>query len=651
MRDFSPWVLSECILPIELPSDVDSRARLLLDAIKKIKGSPVKHKPDSENISAHWDLRDREKAKNEIMLAVRNNLKRFNEKDIEKRHWNAIVITGAAGSGKTRLCNESFGWIDTELKGSVLQALSVFITFLNGEQLTSADSISGVGISTQASIAVGIRVASKLFPILRLCESMTLRSLREGLGDSQLLCELPTVMRACSFHLEAQKNKLPVWVTMALDETHFAEHPEEIGAPQFWPSMMSAIMQYVIPGADRALCVDDNVVLFPIISSTWSSERQKHHWSPGNKIFALLPPLSADSVAYFVRQAGNNYRHIAQLWDNARMRHFLLSCALIPDGLALALETAIAFPNVGHSELTKQICLAFARRFKGGKMVRHQLAELALSGVLVQSLDPLVDGQPLSHWLECGFASGDEGQPISVPFPALFNEAGPIVPGISQFTNFGQPFHWQDFEALVPHIIRLRCSSLYRLKENHQATLREVFGSGPSKTVKLEEFLTVVTCSKQWLVRKRGAAEQLKVLNWDVQIEAGLAGMINFGSFCHVFAAADGNVHFDGHLSFVTSDGRSVLVCYQVKHTHITNDQVTHFNWAQVMEWLKKARAFLEGYVADMKLFVIITNKEVRGIPENLPPDFIVVHQGNLGSFFAPCLLASAALAHDDFGL
>jgi GTPase SAR1 family protein len=645
--------LSECILPIELPSDVDSRARLLLDTIEKIKGSPVKHKPsERKNIAAGWELKDREKAKDEITLAAQNNLKRFLERDTEKRHWNAVVITGASGSGKTRLCNDLFGWIESELfPGSVSRVLSIFITFLNGEQLTSADSISGVGISTQASIAVGIRVASKLFPILGVCESMTLRSLREGLGDLQLLCELPTVMRACSFYLEAQKNKLPVWVTMALDETHFAEHPEEVGAPQFWPSMMSAIMQYVIPGADRALCVDDNVVLFPIISSTWSSERQKHHWSPGNKIFALLPPLSADSVAYFVRQAGNNYRHIAQLWDNARMRHFLLSCALIPDGLALALETAIAFPNVGHSELTKQICLAFARRFKGGKMVRHQLAELALSGVLVQSLDALVDGQPLSHWLECGFASGDEGQPISVPFPALFNEAGPIVPGISQFTNFGQPFHWQDFEALVPHIIQLRCSSLYRLKENHLATLAEVFGSGIADVVVLRPVMTVVTCSKQWLVRKRGSAEQLKVLNRDVQIDAGLAGMINFGSLGHVFAATDGNVHFDGHLSFVTSDGRSVLVCYQVKHTHITNDQVTHFNWAQVMEWLKKARAFLEGYVADTKLFVMITNKEVRGIPENLPPDFIVVHQGNLGSFFAPCLLASAALAHDDFGL
>jgi hypothetical protein len=110
-------------------------------------------------------------------------------------------------------------------------------------------------------------------------------------------------------------------------------------------------------------------------------------------------------------------------------------------------------------------------------MVGHELAKLALSGVFVQSLDALVDGQPLRHWLQCGFASYGEGQPVSIPFPALFNEAGLLVPGISQFTNFGQPFHWHDFEALVPHTIRLRCSSLYRLKKNHQATLEEILGS------------------------------------------------------------------------------------------------------------------------------------------------------------------------------
>jgi hypothetical protein len=141
-------------------------------------------------------------------------------------------------------------------------------------------------------------------------------------------------------HLAAAEAALPVWVTMALDEAHFAEHPEEEGAPKFWGSMMSVIMQYVIPGAERAPCVEDNVVLFPIISGTWSVEREKHRWGHGNMIFALLPPLSVDSVAFFVEQAGHSYEHIAKLWSNARISHFLLSCALIPDGLALALETA-----------------------------------------------------------------------------------------------------------------------------------------------------------------------------------------------------------------------------------------------------------------------------------------------------------------------
>jgi hypothetical protein len=98
-----------------------------------------------------------------------------------------------------------------------------------------------------------------------------------------------------------------------------------------------------------------------------------------------------------------------------------------------------------------------------------------------------------------------------------------------------------------------------------------------------------------------------------LQIEAGVADILDFGSLDHVFVATDGNVHFDGHLSFVTVDGLFVLVCYQVKHTHTTKEQVTHFSWAQVVEWLKKARAFMSGYAADIKLFVM-TNKEVRHI-------------------------------------
>ena len=627
---------------------------MLLDALKKIKGNPEKHKPsDLGKISAQWDLRDREKAKFEIMLAAQNNLERFQQKDIEKRDWNAVVITGAAGSGKTRLCHDSFGWIEKGLSGSVSRVLSVFITFLNGEQLTSTDSIPALDTPTQASIAVGIRVACKLFPLLGVCDFVTLRSLRIELGKLQELCNLPTVMRACSLHLQAfGDSKLPVWVTMALDESHFAEHPEVNGAPIFWSDMMSAIMQYVIPGGDQALCLNDNVVLFPIISGTWSVERQKYHWSPGVKIFAPLPPLSVESAELFVKQAGQRHPHIALLWDDLRMRHFLVSCALIPDGLALALETAIRFSDVDRGELTKQVCNAFCRRFKPGTMLNVELAELALSGVVVRSLDALVDSYSIRKWLEWGFASCDVGEPVSIPFPALFNDAGTFVPGISQFTNFGQPFHWQDFEALVPYIIRLRCSSLCRLKGDHLATLAEIFGSGPSNHVQLVDGMAVVTCSNQWLVPKRGkvktVAQQLKVANRDSEIEVGRE-KLTFGSLGLVFAAADGNVHFDGHLSFVTVDGRSVLICYQAKHTHITNKKkVKHFTWMQVEEWLNNARSFMSKYEADVKLFVMVTNKEVRDIPAIPGRDFVLIHQGNLGSFFAPCLLASATLAHDD---
>jgi hypothetical protein len=194
---------------------------------------------------------------------------------------------------------------------------------------------------------------------------------------------------------------------------------------------------------------------------------------------------------------------------------------------------------------------------------------------------------------------------------------------------------------------------LYRLKEDHQATLAEIFGSGPVIDVQLIQGMSVVTCSKQWLVPKRGniktVAKQRKVSNCDSFVEVGQRELA-FGSRSHVFAAADGNVHFDGHLSFVTVDGRSVLVCYQVKHTHITNEQVTHFTWVQVQKWLKKAREFMADYKADVKLFIMITNKEVRSLPQQLDEDFALAHQGNLGTFFAPCLLASAMLAHDDLG-
>jgi len=167
---------------------------------------------------------------------------------------------------------------------------------------------------------------------------------------------------------------------------------------------------------------------------------------------------------------------------------------------------------VDDVELIKQICIAFGSRFKFGERVKVELAELALSGVSIQDVVVEVDNHPLHHWLACGYASCAEGSSVSVPFPALFNDAGILVNNISLFTNFGQPFHWQDFEALVPHIIRQRCSSLYRLNKNknHRATIADIFGNGPAIIVKLCAHMIVVTCAHQWLVPKRGKMEQLK---------------------------------------------------------------------------------------------------------------------------------------------
>jgi len=642
---------------------VDERAARLLQLVGEAKGSPLKHTAPPtrpRNISAAWILHDRQGAKREVLAAARNNLERFDERCLEKRLWDAVIVTGAAGSGKTRLCHESFQWIrDAGL--DVSNVMDVFITFLNGEQLTSADARwqGDEDFARQGSVALGIRVACKLFAALGLCDSMTLRSFRASLGESsvQELCDLRTVMRACSLHLKATDKENPIWVTLVLDETHFAEHPEEDGAPQFWPSIMGSMMQYIIPAHEYGFCLEDNIVLFPIIASTWSTERQKHHWSPGNKIFPSLPALSMASVGAIFQQVAAQHPNIRNLWNDQRLRHFFLSCGLIPYGLSLALETAIEWcegdtrePQQLRGELTKQICLKFARRFKPGEQLRQELAEIAFSGVAIPSVEAFVDGHPLSHWLACGFASSAEGAPVSIPFPALFNEGGRLMPGISQFTNFGQPFYWQDFEALVPQIIRLRCESLRHMKLDRQASLADVFGSGPSIIVDLCMGMAVVTCVNQWLVPKRGKAEtlrqQLKVKNPQDLVNVGINGNLPFGSERYVFAAANGNVHFDGHLSFKTVQNETVLVCYQVKHTHIDPSKtLQYYTWDQVNEWLEKARSYMSGYASDLKLYVMVTNKEVRGLVEPLPVDLILVHQDTLHTFFAPCLLASASLA------
>lgn len=69
--------------------------------------------------------------------------------------------------------------------------------------------------------------------------------------------------------------------------------------------------------------------------------------------------------------------------------------------------------------------------------------------------------------------------------------------------------------------------------------------------------MTVVTCQSQWLVAKAGEMK-IKLLHSEVAVTA--SGDVEFGSPDHVFAAAVGNVHFDGHLRFQTADNESMVV-------------------------------------------------------------------------------------------
>jgi hypothetical protein len=59
-------------------------------------------------MAAMWEMLDRQQVKDDILHAARNNLFRFKNKDSEKRRWNTAVVTGATGSGKMRLCHDSF---------------------------------------------------------------------------------------------------------------------------------------------------------------------------------------------------------------------------------------------------------------------------------------------------------------------------------------------------------------------------------------------------------------------------------------------------------------------------------------------------------------------------------------------------------------
>jgi hypothetical protein len=80
----------------------------------------------------------------------------------------------------------------------VSRAYNVSMTFVNGYQLEQSDMIDETDKNRSGSIAIGIRVAARLFPQLNVCGAMSLSSFRRGLGDNVKLYDLRTVMRAVS---------------------------------------------------------------------------------------------------------------------------------------------------------------------------------------------------------------------------------------------------------------------------------------------------------------------------------------------------------------------------------------------------------------------------------------------------------------------
>jgi hypothetical protein len=67
-----------------------------------------------------------------------------------------------------------------------------------------------------------------------------------------------------------------------MDEVHDAEHPKNVGCDGLWEGMVGAVLNYVIPGEFTAPCLDDNICLFPVMASTWTSFR-RYHLSLGGK--------------------------------------------------------------------------------------------------------------------------------------------------------------------------------------------------------------------------------------------------------------------------------------------------------------------------------------------------------------------------------
>jgi hypothetical protein len=125
-------------------------------------------------------------------------------------------------------------------------------------------------------------------------------------------------------------------------------------------------------------------------------------------------------------------------------------------------------PNVDRSELTKQVCLAFARRFKGGVMVKRELAELALIGVVVQSLDALVDG---SHGCNVDLRAMARDSLCRFHFPLCSTKRVCLCQASRSLQLLDSLF----IGKTLRHSFHTSsdCGARHCLKENHQATPRQ----------------------------------------------------------------------------------------------------------------------------------------------------------------------------------
>lgn len=154
-----------------------------------------------------------------------------------------------------------------------------------------------------------------------------------------------------------------------------------------------------------------------------------------------------------------------------------MTCSVSPRSLGVALECVAELEHEGLAEAIRRVCEELFVSYKRKKLNRDVL-EFALSGVCIPDVRDEIGGHAFSHWLAMGVASGSHQEPLSVPFPVLYNDTGYFIEGFVGLMKWVQPFYWQDFEAMVPHIIRLRCSSLYRIKPNHMRPCWRFLGVG-----------------------------------------------------------------------------------------------------------------------------------------------------------------------------